>query len=254
MTMLRNALILLLAAAPAFAEDSMPDFDLNSIHARDMLDHTLNPELLEGVRAYDMTPGAPQPECLTENGRPVPARQAEEFYPLYAVNPVTDPPPPLSRAGYVRLVSSTRIKLNKTRGELTVAFPAVSFGGGAGGARADLFVRMTGTAGAPAISWATVLCAGGEYLGYKGSTVILPRRNVNYAINESLALGAPKALIMKTHHWLTEGMGATEDLCTETFRNKMRDSRPATLPPALGPYTFSFDLGKNTLKVKWENK
>jgi hypothetical protein len=261
--MLRNALVLLLAVSPAFAGEGLSDFNLNSVHARDLLDHTLNPEIYEGIRAYDMTPGAPQPECLTEDGKPftghsVPRRRAAatrpepEFYPLYDGQPGL--PPPLSRAGYVQLASSTRIKVDKRRGELTVAFPDVVFAGGAFGDRADLFVRMTGTTDAPAISWAAVLCSGGGYLGYKGSTVTLPEKSGSYNISETMALGTPKALIMKTHRWLTEGMVATEDLCTDAFREKMKDSRVTTLPPALGPYALVFDPKKNTLKVKWENK
>jgi hypothetical protein len=254
MTMLRNALILLLAAAPACAEEAMPAFNLNAIHVKDMLDHTLNPELFEGIRAYDMTPGAPQPECLTEDGRPAPKPPVVEFYPLYDGEPGPDLPPPLSRSGYVQMVSSTRLKLNKKRGELTLAFPAIIFLGRAFGDRADLFVRMTGTAAAPAISWATVLCAGDTYLGYKGSTVNLPRRSVNYSINEAMALGAPKALITQTHGWLTEGMITTEELCSKDFRARMKDARAATLPKTLGPYAFSFDPKKNVLRIKWENK
>ena len=186
--------------------------------------------------------------------KPPPAPPAYETYPLYGGLQGYGLPAQLSKAGYIQMTSATKFRMNKEKGELTVAFPEVSFGGGAYGDTADLFVRVTGGAGAPALSWATVLCSGGSYLGYKGSTVAFPQRSGSFSISETMALGSPKALITNTHHWLTEGMLTLEDLCSDPFREKMKDARAQTLPAKLGAYNFDFNSGRNTLKVKWENK
>jgi len=246
----------LLAAAPAFAE-RLPDFNLNALRAKDLLEHNFSPELSDGIREYNSIPGAPEPVCARADGRPMttpPFQPVAEFYPLYGGLQSYGLPPSLSRAGYIQMTSSTKFRMNREKGELTVEFPEVKFGGGAYGDRADLFVKVTGGADAPALSWATVLCSQGAYLGYKGSTVAFPQKSGSFSINETLALGAPKALISRTHHWLTEGMVALEDLCADDFREKMKDARAETLPASLGAYNFDFNARKNSLKVKWENK
>lgn len=250
MIMLKKALLLLFLAAPAMAE-GLPDFTLNALHARDLLDHTPNYEIQAGARDYDLR-GAPEPVCARADGRPMKVQPAPvQFLRSYETPGEYSLP---GRAGYIQMNSSTRLKLNKEKGELTVDFPDVDFIGGGFGDRADLFIRMTGTEAEPSISWATVLCSGGSYLGYKGSTVSLPRKSSSLSISETLALGSPKVLIARTHHWLTAGMVALEDLCTDDFRARMKDARAETLPARQGPYAFDYNAGKNRLKVKWETK
>ncbi len=257
MDMLKSALVVLLAAAPVFSE-GLPEFNLNAMRAADIGDHSLNPSLWDGIRDYDRMPGAPQPVCARADGGPLPAG-----LPLPA--PAPEPagvyrtydlglPTPLSRGGYVQINSATKLKLNKEKGELTVTFPQVDFGGEAFGGRSDLYVSMLGSDEAPVISWATVICGGPNFMGYKGSTVSLPRESSSLSISETLALGSPKALITRTHRWLAGDLVALEDLCTDDFRGHMKDHRAETLPEKLGKYNFDYNPRKNALKVTWENK
>ena len=102
-----------------------------------------------------------------------------------------------------------------------------------------------------AVSWAAVFCKGGSYVGYKGSTVAFPSRSGRFSLKETAALGAPKLLITRTHHWLTAGMVSLEDLCTDGFRERMKGSRAATLPAKAGRYRLAYDAGDNSLKVSW---
>jgi len=206
------------------------------------------------VADYDSHPGWPQPACVHVEGLPGPvppkSPPAAEYSRLYDVPPGALPPP-FSHEGYVMLTSATRIKMDKENGELDVNFPDAEFGGGAFGARAELFVRLLNGADGPAISWAAVFCRGGTYLGYKGSNVAFPSRSGRFSLKETAALGAPKLLITRTHHWLTAGMVALEDLCSEDLRSRMKPYRAATLPPRAGRYRLSYDRRKNSLKVRW---
>ncbi|MBI5745255.1 MAG: hypothetical protein HY952_11995 [Elusimicrobia bacterium] len=256
MDMLKSALIILLAAAPAFSE-GLPEFNLNAMRATDIRDHSLNPSLWDGIRDYDRLPGAPQPVCVRVDGLPLP----KGFTPPVptprpepaGVYRTYDPglPTPLSKGGYIQINSATKLKMNKEKGELAVTFPDVDFGGGSFGGQADLYVRVIGTDEAPAVSWATVICGSGNFMGYKGSTVDFPQQSGSVSINETLALGSPKALIVRTHRWLAGDLVALEDLCTDAFRERQKDYRAETLPASLGKYKLEFNARKNTLKVKW---
>ena len=102
MTMLLNALIILLAAVPVSAE-GLPEFNLNSLHVKDLLDRNFNPEIADGIRAYDMIPNAPEPVFVRIDGGPMPkpAAPGPEIYTIYDPNPGPNVPPPLSKAGYI---------------------------------------------------------------------------------------------------------------------------------------------------------
>ncbi len=250
MTMLRNAFILLLAAAPASAE-GLPEFNLNALHAKDLLRRDRNRELAAAMRDYDMIPNAPQPVFVRMDGGPVPELPGPEVYQVYDPFPGPSLPPPLSKAGYVLLTSSTRLKIDREKGELTVTFPEAQFSGWAFGGTEELFVKVTPGRTSPRISWAAVLCSRGSYLGYKGGTVTFPSRSGSYSLKETLALGSPKGGISRTHRWLTAGMMTLDDLCSDDFRKKMKDARAETLPPRIGAYSFEFNPDTNTLKAKW---
>jgi len=261
-TMLKNALILLLAAAPAFAE-GLPDFNLNAITASDLTEAgpRFNSPVERGIRAFQANFSVPDPvfekvesgpsdRRMAAPGR-APAAPGPERYALYSEDPAADLPPPFSKSGYIQMTSSTKFKMNKEKGELTVVFPKVEFGGKAYGDRALLFVKIVRETPAPAISWATVLCSGPNFLGYKGSTVDFPEKSSSFSISETLALGGPKALITRTHPWLTGSLVALEDICSDGFLEKMKDARAETLPPRIGKFSFEFNPRKNTLKAKW---
>lgn len=250
--MLIQAFIILFAASPVSAE-GWPEFNLNSLHVKDLRDRNFNREIADGIRAYDMNPNAPEPVFVRLDGGPMPKPPAPdpEVYAIYDPNPGPNVPPPLSKAGYILLTSSTKLKLNREKGVLTVAFPEVQFSGGGFGSRAELFVKVTPGKPSPRISWAAVMCSRGSYLGYKGATVAFPTRSGSYSIKETLALGSPKGAISLTHRWLTAGMMSLDDLCSDEFRKKMKDARAETLPPRIGAYSFEFNPRENTLKAKW---
>lgn len=250
--MLTAALLLLFAAAPVSAE-GLPEFNLNSIHAKDLLDRSFNPVTADGIRAYDMIPNAPEPVFVRVDGGPMPKPPAPgpEVYTIYDPSPGPNVPPPLSKAGYILLTSSTKLRMNKEKGTLTVAFPEVQFAGGAFGSRAELFVKVTPGKPTPRISWAAVMCSKGAYLGYKGATVSFPTRSGSFSIKETLSLGSPKAAIVWTHRWLTAGMMTLDDLCGDEFRKKMKNARAETLPSKIGAYNFEFNPRENTLKATW---
>ncbi len=251
--MLRSALLLLLAAAAAFAAEPVylgPDRPRRSWKERGL---PYNDIIARAVEDYDRS-GKPQPVCVHVESLPGPVSAPPDRGPerlrLYD-QPPGSLPPPFSREGYVMLTSATTIRMNKEKGELDVDFPEADFGGGAFGARAELFVRLEGTPSKPAVSWAAVFCKGGSYVGYKGSTVAFPSRSGRFSLKETAALGAPKLLITRTHHWLTAGMVSLEDLCTEGFSERMKGARAATLPPRAGAYVLKYNARKNSLKVTW---
>ncbi|MDA8131201.1 MAG: hypothetical protein M0025_12905 [Elusimicrobia bacterium] len=162
------------------------------------------------------------------------------------------PAPAADKASYIQLVSSVKLKMDKDKGELTIGFPKAAFGDPEPEDKSYLFVRLTRGLPAPALSWATVLCSGGHYLGYKGSNINFPEKSGSFSINETLALGTyPKQLIARTHPWLTEGLQSTDEVCSPAFLEKMKDSRAETLPQKLGDFSFDYNARKNTLKVKW---
>lgn len=160
-------------------------------------------------------------------------------------------PVPIAKASYIQMTSATKLKMDKEKGELTVTFPKVEFGDASPSDKAHLFVRIIRETPAPVISWATVLCSGGTYLGYKGSTMNFPEASGSFFVSETLALGYPKLLITRTHPWLAGDLAAPEEVCSPGFLEKMKDARAETLPAKLGNFSFEYNARKNTLKVRW---
>lgn len=168
---------------------------------------------------------------------------------FFAPTPVLDRQ--LPKASYIQINSAIKLKMDKEKGEMTVTFPKVDFGDQAAGDKAHLFVKILRETPAPVISWATVICSGGNYLGYKGSTLNFPETSGSLSISETLALGYPKLLIARTHPWLAGGLENPEEVCSPAFLEKMKDARAETLPPTIGNFSFDFNPRKNTLKAKW---
>jgi hypothetical protein len=241
--MLKSVLLVLLTAAPAMAE-GLPDFNLDSVRVSDLRGQGGNKQIADGIRKYDMS-GAPEPVC-TPAGVPLMSEAPGSDFPLYDALPSA-----VDKAGYISLNSATKLRMNKDKGELTVTFPKVTFGDGGPGDKAHLFVKITRETPVPAISWATVLCSGGQYLGYKGSTVDFPGRNGEFSISETLALGYPGRLVYGTHPWLAGGLASLDELCSPAFLERMKDARAETLPPRLGDFSFEYNSRKNVLKASW---
>lgn len=161
-------------------------------------------------------------------------------------------PEPAEKASYIQLVSSIKLKTDREKGRLTIGFPKETFGDPGPGDKAHLFVKITRGLPAPVISWATVLCSDGRYLGYKGSTIALPETSGSLSISETLALGEyPRLLIERTHPWLASGLASPDELCSAPFLEKMKDARAETLPPRLGDFSFEYNWRNSTLKVSW---
>lgn len=155
------------------------------------------------------------------------------------------------KASYIQISSAVKLKVDKKKGELTVTFPKVDFGDAAPGDKAHLFVKLLRESPAPVLSWATVLCSDGHYLGYKGSTVSIPDSSGSLSISETLALGSyPKLLVARTHPWLT-GDEDPANVCSPAFLEKMKEVRAETLPAKVGNYSFEYNPRKNTLKARW---
>lgn len=157
------------------------------------------------------------------------------------------------KASYIQMTSSIKVKMDKEKGEITIGFPKVEFGDAEAQDKSYLFVKLLRQEPAPVISWATVLCSGGHYLGYKGSTLSFPEQSGSFSISEMLALGTyPSQLISRTHPWLAGEAGDLSEMCSAPFLEKMKDARVETLPSKIGDYSFEYNRRKNALKVSWK--
>ncbi|MEI7530093.1 MAG: hypothetical protein WCK76_14240 [Elusimicrobiota bacterium] len=155
----------------------------------------------------------------------------------------------------VRITGKTKLTTDGRNGKAEIKFPAVEFEDELPGDEAFLFVKATGEDLPPELSWAAVICAGSEYLGYKGSTLKLPAEPGGFTLTETLALGGRKGLVSKTHPWLAgekavDG-GRLDYLCSPKFRKKMKDYTVQTLPRELAMFHFRYDAKQNALKITW---
>lgn len=179
--------------------------------------------------------------------RPVPM-EWEELAPSERM-PVFSP----YKAGYVSVRSAVKIKIKEDKGEAVFTFPRVDFGDPDPGDRAGLYIRVTGKDGAPAsVSWATVICSGAHYLGYKGSTFVMPDASGSFSVSETLAMGYPKLMIERTHPWLFAGGLPCADICSEKAGAALASLDAASLPPSAGGAALRYDARRNSLSVSWK--
>ena len=236
-------LVLALAApGPASGERSLPDFSLNSMKIRGI------PELPRGA-----IPPVPPPVDTGYYARATP--------------------------GGIRLDSSIMVVVDGEEGRAEIKFPGAEFGEARSGCRSSLFIRFTSQNSAPALSWASVLCSGRKYLGYKGSSLQLAGKSGDFAIkDDNLALGPMKNLLSRTHPWIIapaqkDGYAlpqcllkgpcppAGQDLdqvCSADFPGKMKAYPVQALPPEAdgetGGFSFKYDKTGNSLTVTWPIK
>ncbi len=157
------------------------------------------------------------------------------------------------KAGYVSVQSAVKIKVKKDKGEAVFTFPRVEFGDQGPGDRAQLYVRIAEGGGAPvSVSWATAICSGAHYLGYKGSTFTMPRDSGDFSMSETLAMGYPKVLIARTHPWLFAGGLGTEEICSEKAGPALASFDAARLPASAGGAALRYDPRKNSLRITWK--
>jgi len=209
----------LAAPRPASGERTLPDFRLNSVKISGI------PRL-----AFGEVPPVPPP---TDTG----------YY---------------SRAGLgaVRLDSSIKVTVAGGTGRAEISFPAVQRGYGSG-ARSSLFIKFLPQSPDPVLSWASVVCSGRQYLGYKGASLKLPGKDAEFAIkDDNLSLGPMKVLLGRTHPWVIpaadrDGFNNLDRLCASDFPAKMKAYSVKALPRGAGRYRFKYDPSQNTLTVTW---
>lgn len=163
-----------------------------------------------------------------------------------------------TKTGYVQMISYTKVKFNKEKGKVEIGFTDVEFIGDNGNNKAFLFIKVVESNTSPVLSWATVICSGNSYWGYKGTNLRLPGYSSNFSINENLCTGYPKLLIERTHPWLTNaidnnGNSHLDNLCTKDFLEKMKEHNVNTLPEAIGRFNLDYNSRKKVLKITWKN-
>jgi len=131
-------------------------------------------------------------------------------------------------------------------------FPRAGGGELSAGYRSALFIKLEGEK-VPVLSWATVFCSGGRYLGYKGATLELPREpGAEFLIrDETLALGPLKVRLLRTHPWMA-GVPHLDGLCAPDLPKKLRGYSVKTLPAEAAGLAFSYHRGRNSLTVTWK--
>ena len=204
--------------APASGEQSLPEFSLNSKRASHVYSYN-----------EDRVPAVPPP---TDTG-------------YYA-----------GGRGGVRLDGSIKVVVEGAAGRAEINFPEAARGGGPYGFRSSLFVKYAAAGSASVLSWASVVCSGREYLGYKGSSLKLPGGGSDFVIkDETLSLGPLRTLLGRTHPWLlTEpgaGAEALDRLCAADFPKKMKAFAVQALPREANGFSFKYDPAGNLLTVTW---
>ncbi|MDT8286098.1 MAG: hypothetical protein RQ748_03220 [Elusimicrobiales bacterium] len=155
--------------------------------------------------------------------------------------------------GTVSVRSSVRIKVKKDKGEAVLTFPRVSFGEPGPGDRARLYIRVgEGGDGPASVSWATAICHGAHYLGYKGSTFTMPRGSGDFTVSETLAMGHPKAFIKRTHPWLFGKGLKPDDICSAKAGEALESFDAERLPPSAGGAELRYDAREQVLTVIWK--
>jgi hypothetical protein len=212
------------------AAEGWPAFDLNRGRARGRIvlaDHIWVPPVPEPI-VVDL----PLEDTL-------PFERAPLFSP-YKHGPV-----------YVR--GAVKVEVSGDSGKATLVFPEVTFGEPAPGDRAELFVMVSSSGGRPAaVSWATAICFGRHYLGYKAADFVLPDGSGDFSVRETFATGLPRDAIASSHPWLFAGGLRPGDLCSGKAAAALAGFRAAGLPGRAGAAGLGYDARKKTLTVTWK--
>ena len=222
-TVKKLALLLSLALGPvsvglAAGEKKLPEFRLNSVR-------------ISGL------PGLPHGEVP-----PVPPPTDTGYYSR-------------AKAGGVRLDSAITVFIDGEEQRAEITFPRAEEEEARSGFRASLFIKYSGPGSAPALSWAAVVCSGRHYLGYKGSSLLLPDKAGDFSIkDQNLALGHMKTLLVRTHPWvllvtIKDGFWDLDRLCSADFPGRMKAYTVKALPPEAGGFSFKYDPVKDLLTV-----
>ena len=252
-------LFVLLSCGRAYAMEGLPEFKLNNTKAaRDW-------DFETGIFIPPASPPVPETGMAADWNPPLDL--SPKKYPLYRPY----------EGGIIRFSSTymrtrsgsggehgtdnitftgrTTIAMDEKKGKAEIKFPEAEFEDELPGDEVLLFVKASGDTLPPELSWAAVICSGRGYLGYKGSSLKLPGESGNFTLVENVALGGRKALITKTHPWLTGRRAGEEDLnrlCSPNFRRKMRNYTVKTLPGELDIFHFNYNSAQNTLDIAWK--
>lgn len=204
-------------AGRASAEQYLPDFNLNSKRVSHV--YKFN---------EDRVPAVPAP---TDTG----------YYARYGV-------------GAARMESSVTVLVRDGSGRADIVFPKAAAPERAAGYRAALFIKLDGEK-TPALSWATVFCSGGRYLGDKGASMELPRGpGADFTIkDETLALGPLKVRLLRTHPWMADA-ASLDGLCAADLPGKLKGYTVKALPAEAAGLAFRYDRAKNSLSVTWKSE
>lgn len=212
---LSAALCAALAGAASAEQRGLPDFTLNSQKAA-----------FVNQFSADRVPPVPPP---TDTG----------YYDRY-------------RVGAARVESSVTVVVREGAGRADILFPRSAGPESEAGWRAALFIKVEGEKD-PALSWATVFCSAGRYLGYKGASLGLPRGSGgDFALkDETLALGPLKVRLLRTHPWVAEA-GSLDGLCARDLPRRLKGYAVKALPAEAGGLAFKYDAARNSLSVTWK--
>ncbi|OIO01783.1 MAG: hypothetical protein AUJ51_07685 [Elusimicrobia bacterium CG1_02_56_21] len=177
------------------------------------------------------------------------------------------------KAGSSRLESLVKVIIEGEQGRAEISFPGSEYGEAGTGFRSSLFVKFAANGSSAVLSWASVLCSGSRYLGYKGASLKLPGKDGTFVIrDENLALGPQKTMLQNTHPWLVpvpetdsfqglrrfraQGLCPAETktldrLCSGDFPGKMKAYSVKALPGETGGYSFKYDAKKSSLTLRW---
>lgn len=170
-------------------------------------------------------------------------------------------PPPTDTGYYspagVRMDSSVTVVVDGGGGRVEIELPATGPQGGAG-YRSSLFIKLAGRGASPVLSWAAVVCCGGQYLGYKGASLTLPGESGEFSLHDdNYALGPMKGLLGRTHPWLLAGAGPEADgdlnrLCSPEFAGRMKPYLLKALPGSVAGFDIKLNPSRKKLTVTWD--
>ncbi|MDA8130236.1 MAG: hypothetical protein M0011_01900 [Elusimicrobia bacterium] len=212
-TMLLAAAALSSAGAGAGAADGMPDFGLDRVRLKDL------------------------PSYRCDDGPRIPEPVDTGFYDDLGPGPV-------------RVESLIKVSVNGGASRAEISFPSLGAAAGVIGYRSRLFIKLLPGTEGPVLSWAAVLCSGGSYVGYKGSSLLLSASEERLLIrDDALAMGWQRDRLRSTHPWLA-GEGSLDGLCA-WHPGVLRRYFPESLPSEKEGRRFRYDVGAHRLVVTW---
>lgn len=158
-----------------------------------------------------------------------------------------------SAAG-LRLYSSISVVVDGEAGRVEIELPGAGPGEGSGGYRSALFIKLAERDSSPELSWAAVVCVGGQYMGYKGASLALPGKAGEFSVrDDTYALGPVKGLLGRTHPWLASGTGGDLNrLCSPDFAGRLKAYAVNALPGAAGGFRIKVNPSRKKLTVTWD--